>query len=54
MEEALREVEAAREAERRARVRGEEAVRAKEIEVAEVWAARMLRVNEENEEMRQK
>jgi hypothetical protein len=54
MEEVLREVEAAREAERRAKVRGEEAVRAKEIEVAEVWAARMLRVNEENEEMRQK
>jgi hypothetical protein len=54
MEEALREVEAAREAERRARVRGEEAVRLKEEEVAEGWAARMQRVTEENEEMRQK
>lgn len=54
MEEVLREVETAREAERRARVRGEEAVRVKEEEVAGVWAAKMQRVTEENEEMRQK
>jgi hypothetical protein len=54
MEEALREVEVAREAERLARVRGEEAVRAKEEEVVEGWAASMQRVTEENEEMRQK
>ena len=54
MEEALREVEAAREAERLARFRGEEAVRAKEEEVAGVWAARMQRVTDENEGLRQK
>ena len=54
MEEVLREVEAAREAERLARVRGEEAVRAKEEEVAGVWAARMQRVTDENEGLRQK
>ena len=54
MEEAVREMEVAREAERRARVRGEEAMRAKEKEVAEVWVAKMQRVTEENEEMRQK